>query len=145
MSELNEQELAFLAKERVYLEDIKSIVGLTIRKVTFGDEGEDDNDLVFYTDNLTIYYECEADCCSSSWVDNIDDLDNMLNSEILEVEELKVESIEIEDYDVLRKYDYLVKTSKGDARIEFRNSSNGYYGGNLCLRKIMHGDEVVWQ
>ncbi len=37
------------------------------------------------------------------------------------------------EYDCLQFYGYKITTDKGDATIEFRNSSNGYYGGSIGI------------
>lgn len=36
------------------------------------------------------------------------------------------------DENVVVRYGLVIHTTKGDIFIEYRNSSNGYYGGNLC-------------
>jgi hypothetical protein len=38
---------------------------------------------------------------------------------------------EIEAFDVLQFYGVQLVTDKGYFKLEYRNSSNGYYGGNL--------------
>lgn len=37
-----------------------------------------------------------------------------------------------DEYDVVAYYGCKISTNKGDIVIDYRNSSNGYYGGNLA-------------
>lgn len=130
-----------------YGESIKFLVGHVVTGVIC-DYGLNDghNDIVFQTTDLIIRYRSVGDCCSESWVENIDDLENMIDSEILSVEALDVTEEKDDRQGSLTKYDYLIKTAKGDARLEFRNTSNGYYGGWLELKSVNSraNGEVLW-
>lgn len=45
--------------------------------------------------------------------------------------DLGKEPVEDEEYEYLQFYGFKLQTEKGDVVIEYRNSSNGYYGGDL--------------
>lgn len=98
---------------------------------------------VFLNEDKTyITFECDdgsrltwyayGDCCSNSWIEHIDGIHNILNSTIESIEEIDGQVIDNHpDHDYLSIYFYKFKTSSGYAQIDMRNSSNGYYGGNL--------------
>ncbi len=85
-----------------------------------------------------IIYTADAQCCSDSWFESITNPEYLVGNEIIGIEE-KIEREEIvpetDDMSqrILRIYGYTFKTSQGYSDIEFRNSSNGYYGGSCEL------------
>lgn len=85
-----------------------------------------------------LIYEAEGDCCSTSWFESISNpeyLIGALGNQILGVEYKN--EVELGDHDKQRDdlencisvYGYTLKTQHGYSDIEFRNESNGYYGG----------------
>jgi hypothetical protein len=79
-------------------------------------------------------YHASAECCSRSWFESINNPENLLCEEIIDIEEkpdseTNGESCDRHDY-FATVYGYTLKTNKGYTDIEFRNSSNGYYGGS---------------
>lgn len=97
---------------------------------------EEGGRLTFVTDKGEIVYETMGDCCSYSFFSDITGIDNLLGQVVNDVVERKEWSDEETkkaeaqgDYDSLSLYGYLIKTDKGTCDIEFRNDSNGYYGG----------------
>lgn len=112
---------------------MKELIGKRINKVFM----RDDTMMVFETDTgEKIAYETFGDCCSYSWFAHITNLDaligNIVNNvvereEFTETEQKKAEAEG--DYECLALYGYMLKTDKGTCDIEFRNGSNGYYGG----------------
>lgn len=132
------------------MKDLKEKV---IKKV----ELNDDNTIIVLTDyeGKKHIYEAYGDCCSYSWFSHINNLSNLLDSEILEVIEKK-ESFEATkeqladksglnsdewEFEYLQVYMYTFKTKKGYSDIEFRNDSNGYYGGS-CEKKDEYMGEL---
>lgn len=92
---------------------------------------DDNTVIVFKTDTgEQIVYEAQGDCCSESWFSGIVGLGSLLGQQVIEVTErpeigdLKSER---QEFDIL--YGYFIKTKDGVIEIEFRNASNGYYGG----------------
>lgn len=88
-------------------------------------------------------YEADADCCSESWFSEIDNVQNLLRSEVLEVEEKAEQKAEgtRQEEDIV--YGYTLKTAKGYCDILFRNSSNGWYSGWLVPFIFSH--DAHWQ
>ena len=117
--------------------NMKELIGRKVLSYKFEDGGEK---VVFETDKGKIVYEAFGDCCSSSFFSDITGIDNLLGSEVLEVVERQewsdeeIKKAEAQgSYDVLSLYGYLIKTARGTCDIEFRNDSNGYYGGSCDL------------
>jgi len=88
-------------------------------------------------DGDILRYEAYGDCCSSSFIEDIDDLEVLQNATILEVDIESGESKEnsLGEYtDCVSEWTfYKFKTTKGYATLSFRNDSNGYYNGHLEL------------
>ena len=115
----------------MYRTDESKVIGKTIKSYSISPNGielyvvTDDGLLTFYTD---------ADCCSESWIEHI-------SAPKLPAKILSIEDKELPDpppsgrQEVDKAYSTIFKTDMGDFEVEFRNSSNGYYGGSLELRK----------
>jgi hypothetical protein len=90
----------------------------------------------FITTTGNLDYCCYADCCSESWVNHVNDIDKLIDATVTRVEEAdfygmlgaEPEPTRQESDDVLF---HRIHTDKGTCLIEFRNSSNGYYGGSF--------------
>ena len=113
---------------------MKELEGKIIKQI-FIDKDEQ-HYILFKTDAGNIVYHADADCCSESWFYHILGFDNLINHKVVSVEEIDTGDAP-EDGRCRQEYDDLycikIKTEKGHADIEFRNSSNGYYGGWLEL------------
>jgi len=111
--------------------------------------------MCFETDAGPIFYRVEGDCCSESWFADLVGAMYLIGGTVQSVTALDLpEKYEggpkwantedgrcRQDYDCV--YGYKFTTNKGDAVIAFRNSSNGYYGGELRrVEKV--ADEVLW-
>ena len=74
-----------------------------------------------------------GDCCSRTWIEDIEGPERMLGT-VTKVENLAMlhETPDGEYGDVIRHYGLQVTTDKGSAVIDYRHSSNGYYGGDLA-------------
>ena len=101
-----------------------------------------------FTDGSILYLETYGDCCSSTWIENIDNFG--FKGEILTIEEDNGPVVENHpDHDCLKTYFLTFKTGYGRLLIDFRNSSNGHYGGSLLdipetsLSKRVQWIEVV--
>jgi hypothetical protein len=96
--------------------------------------GKDDVRFITTTGNLD--YVCYGDCCSESWVNHVNDIDKLIDATVTQVEEVdfygmlgaEPEPTRQDSDDVLF---HRIHTNKGTCLIEFRNSSNGYYGGSF--------------
>jgi len=76
-------------------------------------------------------FTVEGDCCSSSWIEHIEVPDRIAGAEITNVTEDMEEPGEVEGHECLKVYQTRFITSRGEIVLEYRNSSNGYYGGYL--------------
>ncbi len=72
---------------------------------------------------------CDGDCCSHTWVEDIGLPVNGLPAIVLDVVDVPMPSLD--DSGELKNYGCKIVTDKGDVLIEYRNESNGYYGGDL--------------
>lgn len=53
---------------------------------------------------------------------------------VLSTEERNLDKdIRDNDGELIQFYGFSIKTDRGDIEIDYRNSSNGYYGGNLSF------------
>lgn len=79
-----------------------------------------------------IIFDAVGDCCSSSYIESIDNPEIFKEAVFDSVESVSGENKTMEnDYDVHKWTFYKFKTSKGMATLSFRNESNGYYDGHL--------------
>lgn len=91
-----------------------------------------------------MFYRTWGDCCSETWFADIEGVSFMIDGHVREVEE--IESKEIKDIrsrdEMDTVYGYKIKTHKGDGTIIYRNSSNGFYGGDCYLSKPIEGNTI---
>lgn len=85
----------------------------------------------------SLFYQAEADCCSETWFADIVGVQALLGQEVRAVIELELAGYDTQDgrckQDTDQAYGYQLQTAKGRVDIVFRNSSNGYYGGDLSV------------
>ena len=124
---------------------MEELIGKKITKV----EVNGDSTVMVFTDanGDKIAYEALGDCCSYSWFSDITGLGNLVEhtvSEIVDREEFSEEEQKRAekqgDYECLALYGHLIKTEKGTCDIEYRNDSNGYYGGWCQLTTTIPDD-----
>lgn len=81
----------------------------------------------------------EGDCCSESWFADFLGVDALLNQPIEQFEEIELPDYTTDDgrgrQDFDRVYGYRFTTPRGYADLIFRNSSNGYYGGEMHMKE----------
>lgn len=144
---------------------MKELVGKTITGIFVN---EDQSILKFTTTEEDVCYIATVDCCSESWfADILVSSYSLLQTpcKVSEVEELEVPSWVSEmasrdkrtrqEYDQVYGYSikvenvYQMRKRRGDITIIYRNSSNGYYGGdcefvddNLYYQKLV--EESTW-
>lgn len=125
-------------------------MGKRILKIEIDKENQ--HFLKFSTDKGEIIYQAEGDCCSESWFYGFNGVLALLGFVVYTVE--KVDMGEIKGY-VGRQEEtcaYCIKLTStgGHTDIEFRNSSNGYYGGEVVFlgtNDKYQGEfkKIVWQ
>jgi hypothetical protein len=113
----------------------KSLVGKTLRGFV-----HDGSSITFETDDGgRVEWETDADCCSRTWIEAVD-LELCLGAAVTDVEEVDLPASWYEanpgpaEEDCLKTYGVTIRTTKGTGVIDFRNESNGYYGGSLVVR-----------
>jgi hypothetical protein len=88
--------------------------------------------ILFVTDAGELIARADGDCCSDTWVENVELPAMGFPAKILAIENLDMPDLgQSSEYDVIAYYGCKVVTDKGDIVIDYRNNSNGYYGGNL--------------
>jgi hypothetical protein len=97
--------------------------------------GEDEDRIVFLTNEGTIGYMCHGDCCSQTWIADLIGVDALIGGTVIEVETIELEDYNTEDGRSRQHsdcaYGEKITTNKGFAKLIYRNSSNGYYGGDI--------------
>lgn len=108
----------------------KILVGKTITAMKIADDKEA---ILFVTDSGEIVARCDADCCSHTWVEHIELPAKGFPALVLDVSGLDLPGSDDNhpELECLQVYGCKITTDKGDLVIDYRNSSNGYYGGNL--------------
>jgi len=123
-----------------YYLDEKSLIGEQIKNFLV-DENKESATLTLL-DGRKFRYYVDGDCCSYSWIEHITVPTDIEGAKLLEVKE--GDSVDITDegnahpnedhpygYESLLKYQTSFVTDKGEIIFEYRNSSNGYYGGYM--------------
>lgn len=110
---------------------------------------KDKEAIKFLTTDGEIVARCDADCCSSTWIEAIENT-------VREFPALVTAAADIEDglpepvgddpeHDYLQFYGFKITTDKGVIVIDYRNASNGYYGGSLSWPGEYHYGGVYGQ
>lgn len=111
-------------------------LGLAGRTVTGLAVEHGEGSLVFTTTTGDVGWGTYGDCCSETWFADVINLAALLNHPVLHVSETWTDDPddgqrsrqEVDSVGVIT-----ITTVGGDCRIEWRNSSNGYYGGSVEL------------
>jgi hypothetical protein len=111
---------------------MKKLIGKKINSISIND---DQSILSFDTGQGQVNYIARGDCCSESWFADITGVSALIGGTIAAVESVSMGDYNVRDgrgrQDIDVAYGYKLTTDKGRADIVFRNSSNGYYGGEL--------------
>lgn len=92
---------------------------------------------------LTTY----GDCCSQTWIEGID-LPAMLYGKIMAVEDIDMPDLgtvqtPLCSYpECVQYYGLKITTTKGSCVIDYRNNSNGYYGGDIHVHVLKEKEDV---
>lgn len=96
--------------------------------------------LVFnYEDNERMIAVLAAECCSHTWIEHCE-INTSLAAKIISIEEIEMPETpdlegngEIDPYygGYVQCYALKINTDKGTIQFDFRNESNGYYGGAI--------------
>ena len=100
-------------------------------KIASVETTEDGEHLVFtLVDGRTLTYRAVGDCCSFSWIEYLTVPPDIYGSEVTTYKETDVGEFD-DSGETIRVYQTAFRTDKGEIIVEYRNSSNGYYGGWL--------------
>ncbi len=103
------------------------------------------------TDGEQIIAKCYGDCCSHTWIEHVEGAGDVLGSPVLIAEDVPMpeQVYDKEQYECIAFYGFKIGTEKGEMLIDYRNESNGYYGGNLSWPRKddfyggVHGQNVL--
>ena len=82
-----------------------------------------------FTDGEPVHFQVEGDCCSWSWVEHLESPNDLDGATLVSVDQFGLGEIDSTEHECLKVYQTRFRTSRGDIVVEYRNSSNGYYGG----------------
>ena len=110
---------------------MKELIGKTVSGLRVND---DQSILVFdHPNGGHTAYKTYGDCCSETWFADITGVNVLIGQVVVAVENVSMDAVDDgrtrQEYDVF--YGMKLTTSKGVADIVYRNSSNGYYGGDI--------------
>jgi hypothetical protein len=129
--------------------DIEQIVGLTVSAYTISPDRQ-----TFVIDGskdgvrMRATFEAYGDCCSQTWIEGVYEENALVGHTIAKVEDLELTAaLNGNDHTALvgtdsdtfyeeemQFYGIAITTERGVFKIDFRNSSNGYYGGSLDFK-----------
>lgn len=92
----------------------------------------------------------EGDCCSEAWIETVDVPALGFPAKVLSIKDLELGEISadelaedvkfpVELQEWVSYYGVKISTDRGDMLIDFRNTSNGYYGGSVCWHEASRG------
>ena len=124
--------------------ELKNLIGKTINKIFISQEH-----LKFETDMGDYVYEVEGDCCSHSYFYDFYGVKNILGKKVKDVSSVDLLTGDVfvtdQEGDEIKVYGYQIfieDESWGEMTgvFSFRNSSNGYYGGEI--KQVLPRDEI---
>lgn len=119
----------------------RSMVG---RKITIVALNQERTQISFmFDDGHHRTFNVEGDCCSNSWIEHLEMPTTTSGGTVIGVHNGEPITQDHDDHDhdperigsstneSIRVYNTVIQTDLGDIVIEYRNASNGYYGGSL--------------
>lgn len=105
------------------------LIGKSIQAIKIA---KDQMALLFLTDAGEVKALADADCCSHTWIEHVTLPAMGFPAKVASVEDIETPDLGSPDeYNVFAYYGCKIITDKGDILIDYRNESNGYYGGSL--------------
>lgn len=116
----------------------KTIVGLEI--------ADDKEALRFVMVDGECIVRCDGDCCSNTWVEHVELPALGFPALVVSVEDVDMPDLgDMEGCEVVAYYGCKIITDRGEILIDYRNNSNGYYGGSLSWPGEYHYGGVFGQ
>lgn len=114
----------------------RALIGKVIIDVTL----EKSNEFIVFTleDKSIVKLQASGDCCSYTWIESLD-APKALLGKVQAVEDIlmpdlgNIDGEHHKDVNQVNYYGLKITTNKGVCVIDYRNDSNGYYGGSLDL------------
>lgn len=105
------------------------LVGKTIKDMKIAD---DKKAIIFICDDGNHIARADGDCCSDTWIETIESPALGFPCKVLQCGDLELFNSDLDDQDgEMAYYGFGIKTDKGEIVIDYRNLSNGYYGGSI--------------
>lgn len=120
----------------MYGQEYQKMIGKRIQGITLA---QDKKSLtITLTNRDKIEGVVEADCCSNTWIEHLEIPADIEGAEIMDIDDdTPIKKINNEEEcELLQIYCTKIVTTKGYIDIEYRNSSNGYYGGSLFFSYV---------
>jgi len=92
---------------------------------------DDKKAILFVCDDGNHIAKADGDCCSSTWIESIEAPALGFPCKVLDVSDVDLGDDGEDDGEFIAHYGCKITTDKGDIVIDYRNESNGYYGGDL--------------
>lgn len=95
----------------------------------------------FFHPDGVVSFSAEGDCCSHSWIEHLQGYAQLVGHTVTRVEAVPGPGPSPQDqegHECLTIYWWKIHTDGGYALLDFRNSSNGYYGGSLETTTLDH-------
>lgn len=112
--------------------EIATLIG---KKVVSVEIAEDRGAIRIVADGTEYIGRCDGDCCSYTWIEGIEGLDNLIGGVVSAIEEIdmpaNIVSKYVENPNSIANYGLKITTDKGHFILDYRNDSNGYYGGHI--------------
>ena len=116
-------------------EALKSLVGKKLKSVSLMDTRSEFH--VETEDGAKLKFAVSGDCCSQSWIEHLELPDDYIGATVLAIRtdgnEDRVTEEDRQKADHLQVYQTILATNRGEITLEYRNDSNGFYGGSLDL------------
>lgn len=129
---------------------LEDMIGYTI-KVCQMDTAKEYIRFITNDDHIFLY-EVYGDCCSSTWIEHITGIDFLLQGKISKIDNKNIgqkwleKNMHNDDNENLYRQYYMttIYTHRGQCDIEYRNDSNGFYGGDLESKNISYYSHLVF-
>jgi hypothetical protein len=132
----------------MYPSEVKVILeafgNATIDKIALN--GKKNRIFLFDNEGRVHAFFTDGDCCSQSWVENIEFQGTVLGRPLREItneddlpvfKKVNEHKEGFDDYSQLLDYSTTFHTEGGALKVEYRNESNGYYGGSLEYEGVL--------
>ena len=129
-------------------EDIrKKLVGVKVTYFALHDDHEG-ADLEGERDGQPVKFRftVDADCCSHTWIESVIEESALVGYTITAIDDLELpnnepangnEKTTTENYEEeMSFYGLAITTERGKCVLDYRNSSNGYYGGSMDVSEV---------